>query len=195
MLLSIKRLFVVLMLLIIVVIAVYYINPYEVKTKSIMEHLIGGTIYRIPSRSMEATLRPGDYIFVSTTAYQHQAPQTQDVIVFTRQDKSLAFGKKIPYIKRVIATQGEKVKITRGKILINEEILDESYVKINNNTLPYSRQMDSKQVPAGSVFVLGDNRDISRDSRLFGMVPTKDILGKAIRLMYGKNGRSWKAIQ
>ncbi len=195
MLLFIKRIFILLMLLIVLLAGIYYLNPYGVESQSIMERITGGTIYRIPSRSMEPTLRPGDYIFVSTVSYKHHKPQIKDIIVFTRQDASLAVAKKIPYIKRVVAVGGEQVKIERGKVLLNGKLLKEHYVQSSNNSSPYSNQMKIKQVPKGFVFVLGDNRDNSSDGRVFGMIPLSDVLGKATRLLYGRNSRSWKVIQ
>ncbi len=144
--------------------------------------------FRIPSGSMEPTLMVGDHIlvnkfiyglklpFVNKTIIPLREPQREDVIVFIfPQDKSKDF------IKRVIALPGEKVEIKDTKIYINDEPYKDPYGHYDNQkgTYVFRGRFGPQKVPEGYVFVLGDNRDHSYDSRYWGFVPVDYIKGKA----------------
>ncbi len=171
----------------------YLINPYDVQSENIGERFLGGKPYRIPSKSMQDTLVPGDLIIVSRMAYTHKKPQRGDVIVFKHLRKKT--NKKTVFIKRVIAIAGDSVRIVKGKVWVNDKITNEPYVHTNNLTTFYSITMETRQVPAGKLFLLGDNRDNSNDSRLFGFIAVDEVVGKATKLLYGKNGRSGNQIK
>jgi len=171
----------------------YFINPYEVESENIGERFLGGKPYRIPSKSMQDTLVPGDYIIVSRTAYRDQAPQRGDVVVFKGISKKS--NKKTVFIKRVIAIAGDSVRIVRGRLLINDKIVKEPYVHTTNKMTSYSLTMDTRYVPTGKLFLLGDNRDKSNDSRLFGFITVTAVVGKATRLLYGRKARSGNEIK
>ena len=175
--------------------SVYYINPYDVTSTSISERFFGVHLYKIPSKSMQPTLVPGDYILVSTLAYSHQPLIKKDVIIFTRANNLDENGKTIPYVKRVLAVENDSIKIENGNVIINNIVFKESYVKKANQVTPYSLNMKEITVPAGKVFVLGDNRDKSSDSRKFGFIEVAHIIGKATYLLYGKYGRTGNEIK
>jgi signal peptidase I len=105
--------------------------------------------------------------------YPFHPPQRGDIIVFdppTVSDK--------PYIKRVIGLPGETVTFDGGNVYINGEKLDEPY--ISSGITDCTGQYCSVTVPEGHIFVLGDNRRNSSDSRIFGPVPVNSIIGKAL---------------
>jgi len=123
----------------------------------------------IPSRSMEPTLEPGDRILVNKFIYRFQEPQHGDIIVF-----KFPLDPKRDFIKRVIALENEKIEIKDGVVYVNDQEIEEPYLKeiFLANYGPY-------QVPAGHLFMLGDNRNNSEDSRFWGALPRQNVVGKA----------------
>jgi len=124
---------------------------------------------KVVGASMEPSLHNGQYIVVSKAAYWLHPPRRGDIIVFhspQNQDQDI--------IKRVIATPGETVEIREGKVYINGSPLDEPYIAEE----PYYN-LQPQDVPEDSYFVLGDNRNHSSDSHVWGVVPEGNIVGKA----------------
>lgn len=128
---------------------------------------------RVESISMEPTLYRGDFILVEKLSYWLGDPQRGDIVVFdypADRDQN--------YIKRVIGLPGDQIFISNGKVTVNGEVMVEPYIK----AMPaYTGNWD---VPKDSIFVLGDNRNRSNDSHVWGMVPTSHILGKALFLYW-----------
>jgi len=176
------------------VISVYYINPYGLETDNIRPRVFGFDIYQIPSKSMQPLLFPGDYITVSNLAYVEKSPKRKDVVIFHQSNKNDSQS-KIQYIKRVVATAGDKIQLQNGKLFVNKEIVSENYVSPSNNKTPYSLKMKLVTVPENHVFVMGDNRDNSADSRMFGAIPKYEIFAKASDILYGVNNRSGNKIK
>jgi len=174
-------------------VAVYISNPFDVPTENVRPRILGHDIYRIPSKSMLSTLAPSDYIIISNIAYRKEMPKRGDIIVFKRVSEK-DNDKTIPYIKRVIAIAGDIIKIQQGLVSINNEPLKEDYINPENKQSPYSQFQPERTVPDGMIFVLGDNRDNSSDSRIFGFVPVSDVIGQATTLIWGGNGRSWRSL-
>ena len=196
----IKRLSLFLLISILIIcigsVSIYYINPFGVKTDNIRPRLFGFDIYRIPSKSMQPLLVPGDYISVSNVAYLEKLPKRKDVVVFYKPNKKQSKQEtRIPYIKRVLAFSGETVEIIKGNLMINDTLIEENYVSLNNNKTPYSQIMKLIKIPPNHVFVLGDNRDNSSDSRMYGPIAISDVLAKASTILYGENNRSGKEIK
>jgi signal peptidase I len=147
--------------------------------------------FKIPSSSMEDTLLIGDHILVNKFIYgiripytnikffQYQKPKRGDIIVFIfPKDRSKDF------IKRVIATEGEKIEVIRNKIYINDRLIDDPWGQFK---MPRSSMEDYRpvRVPEGCLFVMGDNRDNSQDSRYWGFVNiNNDVIGKAFIIYY-----------
>ena len=130
---------------------------------------------RIPSESMENTIMVGDQIFGNRLAYKFGDPQRFDIVIFRYPDDE-----KQLFIKRVIGLPGETVTIKDGKVYINdsEEPLDDSFCP----EAPLSDGDGVYQVPEDSYFMMGDNRNLSRDSRFWinKYVSRDKILGKAV---------------
>ena len=168
----------------------YTINPFRTASDTIRARVFGFDIYRIPSNSMLPTLVPNDHIYVSASGYNRVSMQHNDVLVFFYPD-----GNRIPYIKRLIALAGERVRIENFIVYVNDKPLPQLYINTTRLKKSVSRYMPEIQVPKGHLFLLGDNRDNSRDSRFFGVLPQKNVIGKAVFLIFGKNGRSGKTIE
>ncbi len=125
---------------------------------------------RVESISMQPTLFPGDYVIVNKLAYRFgHAPQRGDVIVFKYPPNPDA----IPYIKRVIGLPGDQVHIADGKVYINGQLMLEPWLKVTTN------RGGDWSIPDGQLFVMGDNRNNSSDSRSWGFVPFENIIGRA----------------
>ncbi|MDP9329350.1 MAG: signal peptidase I [Actinomycetota bacterium] len=150
--------------------------------------------FYIPSGSMEPTLQgPGDRILVQKISYYFHDPQRGDIIVFedpnptTQPDRSLVGGflhwmfqglggkpDNEDFVKRVIGLPGDTVWAQGGSVYVNGDKLDEPYLTQQTADFPHT------EVPAGSLFVMGDNRSNSRDSRFgLGFVPEDKVIGKA----------------
>lgn len=158
----------------------YVANPYGTSTWSPTARVMGFETYRISSTSMSATLEEGEFIYVNTTAYGKESPKTGDVLVFNYPKN-----RKIAYVFRVIGEAGDKVKIEKGIVYINDVPLDEPYVSSNLN--PYSQVMKEITIGDQEFFVLGDNRDYANDSRFWGMVSRNDVIGKAVYIWRSPN--------
>jgi signal peptidase I len=151
--------------------------------------------FKIPSGSMLPTLLVGDHLlvnkflygiripFVGKRVFQVFQPEHDDVIVFVYpEDRSKDF------IKRVKAIPGDTIEIRNKVVYINGKKIEDPYAWIEPNArlVPNSPRdnFGPFQVPEGEVFVMGDNRDHSHDSRFWGTVPIDDILGKAFILYW-----------
>ena len=133
----------------------------------------------VREHSMENTLQQNDYVFVSRRHYTWLKNDIQrgDIIVF-RSDLTTAGGSEKLLVKRVIGLPGETVSISDGSVFINGEAIDAGYTKDGYT----GGHMDEVTVPEGHIFVLGDNRQNSTDSRSasVGFVDINDIRGKVV---------------
>ncbi|MGI6129820.1 MAG: signal peptidase I [bacterium] len=122
--------------------------------------------------SMEPTLRSGERLLINKFIYRFSEPRRGDVVVFHPQARP-----REDYIKRVIGVAGETVEIRDGKVWVDGTDLTESYIKE-----PTYGQFGPVRIPQGKIFVLGDNRNNSQDSRYqeVGLVSLKSITGKAL---------------
>ena len=125
---------------------------------------------RVESISMQPNLYAGDFVIVNKLAYKLGVPRRGDIIVFRYPPDPT----QTPYIKRVIGLPGDKIHIADGQVYVNNELLIEPYLKVTT-----SRGGDWT-IPANSLFVMGDNRNNSSDSRSWGMVPMENVIGKAL---------------
>jgi signal peptidase I len=152
--------------------------------------------FKIPSGSMEPTLQIGDHLlvnkfiygvripFTSIRLFPWESPQRGDVIVFIYPpdpDKD--------FIKRVIGVGGDTVRMVNKKLYINGVEVPDPHAVYSKDTslLGDQQQLDNfgpVTVPPGYLFVMGDNRDHSFDSRFWGFVPLKDVLGKAFTIYW-----------
>lgn len=124
---------------------------------------------RIESVSMEDTLHPGNAVLVNRLAYQFDLPERGDIIVFDPP-----FISPEPYIKRVIGLPGDEIVLRDGFVFVNGNQLQEPYLKERTTV------RGTWKVPADGIFVMGDNRNNSSDSRNWGPVPIENIIGRAL---------------
>ncbi|EHJ01955.1 signal peptidase I [Clostridium sp. DL-VIII] len=130
-------------------------------------------IATVQGNSMDKTLADGDRLVLSTTLYKLEKPKYKDIVVIKRDDLPVKY-----IVKRVIGVEGDKVRIKDNKLYINEELIQEDYIneEMKTNDLELT-------VPEGKVFVMGDNRNYSTDSRSkeIGLIDCKSqIYGKVI---------------
>ena len=153
----------------------------------------------IPSGSMIPTLEVGDRVLVEKVSYRMRQPERGEVVVFQRpgaeraragvggQVRSFLEGlglaqpdADIDLIKRVIGLPGERVRVRKGKVLINGKPLREAYAQSETRSFPVTR------VPKGHLFMMGDNRMNSQDSRFpeLGTVPLDNVVGRAFVILW-----------
>jgi signal peptidase I len=136
---------------------------------------------RVEGSSMEPTLHNGEFIIVNKLAYRLGKPRLGDVIVFRFPNDP---GQD--YIKRVIGVPGDRIKVSQGHVFVNGKMLDEPYIAAMPN---YSGDWT---IPADALFVLGDNRNNSSDSRNWGPVMMEAVIGKALLIYWPPE--QWGAI-
>lgn len=128
---------------------------------------------RVDGLSMVPTLQHGEYVLVSRLAYKTGEPQRGDIIVF-----SLPMDESQDLIKRVIGLPGETISIHNGMVSINGDVLEESYIA---QSPIYNGEW---AVSEGQLFVLGDNRNDSKDSHQWGLLPIENVIGKALLIYW-----------
>jgi signal peptidase I len=137
--------------------------------------------YKIPSSGMSPALLVGDRLVADMRNYKSQKPQRGDTIIFEfPKDSSKDF------IKRVIGMEGEKIEIVNNKIYVNDKLLDDPWGNFTKSG-PALDIWGPAVVPKKSLFVLGDNRDNSMDSRFFGFINVEKVKGKALYLYWAKD--------
>jgi signal peptidase I len=159
--------------------------------------------FYIPSASMEPTLVEGDRVLVEKVSYRLGAPERGDVVVFEKNlvipipgEADGSLGKKIgdsfrglfgfptgteqDFIKRVMAVGGDKIEGRDGQVYVNDELVDEPYLTEGQQTSPFG----PTEIPQGKIFVMGDNRNNSDDSRNFGPIDADAVVGHAFLLIW-----------
>jgi signal peptidase I len=124
---------------------------------------------------MENTLLPNQYVLVDKLTPRFDSYQRGDIVVFVQPGLPAS---STPLIKRVIGLPGDTIDLRDGHVVINGQEIDEPYVYPGELTEPLTGQ-DHWVVPAGMLFVMGDHREVSRDSRFFGPVPLANVIGRA----------------
>lgn len=130
----------------------------------------------IPSDSMLPTLHTGDRLVVEKISYRFNSPKFGDIVVFQPPPELQRRGYLADqaFIKRIIATPGDTLQIDDGKVYLNGKVLQEDYIKE-----PPIQAFPPIKVPQNQYFMMGDNRNDSNDSRYWGFLPKKNMIGKA----------------
>lgn len=138
-------------------------------------HTFVAEVRYIPSESMVPTLQVGDRLIVEKLSYRLHSPQRGDIVVFKAPPELKARNLNDDLIKRVIGLPGDVVAVSNGEVYINGQAIAEPYMQVSAN---YG--YGPVKIPADSYFVLGDNRNHSYDSHLWGFLPREAIIGRAI---------------
>lgn len=128
----------------------------------------------IVSESMEPTLQPGDVYVIRLDAYRHASPQRGDIVVIRHPE-----GQEL-LVKRVIAVGGDVVGVRMGRVWLNGTWLEEPYIARGPGVLEWPLLI---RVPEGELFLLGDNRNFSEDSRDMGTLPARDVIGRVVAII------------
>lgn len=151
----------VIIILIIILLKMYVISP-----------------IRVNGTSMDPTLENGDIMILNKIGYRITKIKRFDIVVIKYKDELL--------IKRVIGLPGEKIKYENNTLYVNGKKLDEKFEK--SYTYNFSlKEIGSTTVPDDSYFVLGDNREVSKDSRSIGFIDREDIVGKSSLTLFPFN--------
>ena len=139
--------------------------------------------YRVEQQSMETTLEPDQYVLVDKLTPRWDTYKRGDIVVFTPPDTWQSGQVVTPYIKRVIGVGGDNVDIHDGKVYVNDVELVEPYVFKDADGNPQTTEGDNEAnhwtVPNGELFLMGDHRQSSADSRIFGTVAVDKVIGRA----------------
>jgi signal peptidase I len=140
---------------------------------AVLAALVAAFFVRLPQvtgLSMEPYIRSGEYVLINTFAYRLGTPRRDEIVAFRHEGDARGV-----FIKRVIGLPGERIRIDRGQVYVNGSKLSEPYVQHRDD-----RSFPEVSVPNSSVYVLGDNRAQSEDSRLFGPVLDERLIGRAV---------------
>jgi signal peptidase I len=175
--------------------------------------------FRIPSGSMMPTLTQGDYIFVKKYQYGLRLPVLETKIIETGEPERgdvvvfrLPSNPSINYIKRVVGLPGDKIEYRRHRLFVNgvlvHTVRDEEQ-PLDGKVPRFTESLDERQhavllektgnrpgdgsytVPEGHYFMMGDNRDRSKDSRFIGAIPETHLVGEAVRIWMHMDGLEW----
>jgi signal peptidase I len=128
---------------------------------------------RVDGFSMRPTLQDGEYILVNKLAYKFSEPKRGDIIVFI-----FPVNPEEDLIKRIIGIPGDTITVQDGVLTVNGTVVNEPYI---NAPPAYN---GTWQVPAGNLFVLGDNRNDSRDSHQWGLLPIQNVIGRSVLIYW-----------
>jgi len=151
---------------------------------SILKQEVLATV-QVQYSSMENTLYSDERLMVDKLSYNFAEPKKGDIIIFNEgENKETISDKTSRLVKRVIGVAGDEVNIEGGYVYINDEKIDEPYVK--GETIVKEVKLPMK-VGENQLFVLGDNRTVSKDSRSFGLIDCKQVEGKVMFRIYPFN--------
>ena len=169
--------------------------------------------FKIPSGSMLETLQIGDFLLVNKFIYGIRMPFTNKIILPISNPKrgdivvfQFPKDKSKDYIKRIVAIEGDRVKVINNELYINSQKIEENYIKVESigdyvrdEVFPFSYKEYTKTndfaeitIPKDSYFALGDNRNKSYDSRYWGFVHKKHLRGKALIIYWSWENISWE---
>ena len=139
--------------------------------------------FDVPSTGMEQTVLSGDRVIADLRQYRNSRPKRCNVVIFSKNGTF--------FIKRVVAVGGDTIEGKDGAIFVNGQRLNEPYVRHLGNLSLVSNEFGPVEIASGELFAMGDNRDVSRDSRMadFGLVPEKTVAGEALYIIRSKWGR------
>jgi signal peptidase I len=152
-------------------VTLWVMNPMHIPATFLPARAFGLQLFREPGPAMEPALLADQRVLVSSWPYWTQPPRVGDIVAFTYPpDPSIAD------VKRIVATGGSTVEIREGILLVDGRQQEDPSVKSAQGSA--RRDLHVQSVPANSYFVMGDNRDLSEDSRNYGFIARERIIGK-----------------
>jgi signal peptidase I len=150
----------------------------------------GFQMFEIPSESMQNGIMMGDHIIVDRRYYENNPPRDGDIAVLVNHEGLFV-------IKRIIALGGETIEGHDGKVLLNGKLLNEPYVLQSGPMVPEQSEFGPLTIPPGEMFVLGDNRAISIDSRspTMGPLETTSLRGRALYTLRSSSNRAFRSLK
>lgn len=133
--------------------------------------------YRVQQQSMEHTLEPDQYVLVDKLTPRFDDYKRGDIVVFNPPAGWAQGEPGTPFIKRIIGIGGDTIEIKDSRVYVNGTALDEPYLFEGQPTT--ATDQSRWTVPAGDYFVMGDHRENSADSRIFGPISRVDVIGRA----------------
>ncbi|MEO0397048.1 MAG: signal peptidase I [Cyanobacteria bacterium P01_A01_bin.137] len=130
----------------------------------------------IPSNSMDPTLHIGDRLLIEKLSYRFHPPHRGDIVVFEPppQLQAIGYRPEQAFIKRIIGLPGDTLAVHQGQVYRNSQPLTETYILASPNY-----EMNPVTVPEEALFVMGDNRNDSNDSHIWGFLPAENVIGHA----------------
>lgn len=162
------------------VVILYLINPSGTATLDPRARLLGYALYNIPSESMAPTLIPGDIVMTKTFSYANGSPKHHDLIVYIPPVN------ESPFVGRVVAVSGDTVSVTGPDVTLNGQQIEEDIV-LSSDRGCHRGDVEELVVPAGKLFILGDNRCNSHDSRFFGFVDEEMVIGRVSAIVASRD--------
>jgi signal peptidase I len=144
----------------------------------------GFRAYSVPAPSMQPSVMQGDRIFVDAKYYETRAPKRGDIVVARKQ---------VTIVKRVLAVEGDVIEGSEDHVWVNGQLLQEPFTQYTERTNLAQMRFGPIRVLPAKLFLMGDNRDLSWDSRdpSFGQVDVKDLLGKPLYVYFSTMPRRW----
>lgn len=133
------------------------------------------SVFIVSGASMDPNFKDGEWIFWQKNVYEANEPERGDIVVVNYPGDL-----KHKYVKRIVGLPGEKIEVKDELVYINGEKLTESYLSFDTETTPDGVWV----VPAEQYFVMGDNRPASNDSRVFGAVEKRFLLGRSVSIVF-----------
>jgi signal peptidase I len=150
---------------------------YEILFIAFRPQIFGYEIFQTPARSMSPTLMRGDWFTVDTWRYRDLGPQFGDVVAFKTTDG-------YTFVQRVVGLPRDQIEIRSGVLYRNGITISEPYVHRDSSDVPFGRDSESIALGADQFYVLGDYRDQSRDSRLFGPITKSQLVGRTEYIVF-----------
>ena len=156
-------------LLVVVPIALYALNPFDATVNAASGHWFGHTVFRVPSKSMAPAIPPDTYVVVDVRATSAHAAKRGDIVAYHRD------GEPEPlYLSRIVAIGGDRIEIRGRVVTLNGEVLEEPHAYWEHDV---DVEVAETVVPGDRVFLLGDNRANSIDSRFMGAIVRSNLNG------------------
>lgn len=143
-----------------------------VAEETIRGRLLGFETYTVSGENMSPTIHRDELVYVETKVIGPAGPKRGDIVAYRSEKLNGAI-----LVMRAVAIGGDSVELRDGQLIVNEKAVDESYVDRSRAQQPFSKRFGKTIVRAGAIFVLGDCRDNSNDSRFLGPVPVTAVIG------------------